>query len=217
MKLAPETKISLLTALDETVESHPAVMPTAPILREEAAKVNAEIDRDQKSPSPSTGETPKRGRGRPRKDGATATTSHENGQSKGFVGGAGQRPVDPGAAQRIELAKQVVTLVEQSGCMIAGEAAKMAETEKSALGENLDNYMKAKNINDIPPGLLLAMGLGMYYGRVLNTQGEDKIPIGAKVIFWFKNKFSRKKYARSHNGNDGIGQDNAGKTAGQAV
>lgn len=202
-----------MSALDATASQIPEVMPTASILREEARKVNEENN----ATSSAVSEQPKKPRGRPRKD-ATDKTPVDKGASPGFVGGATQRDIDPGVAQRVELAKQVVALVEQSGCMIAGDAAKMPDTERSALGANFDNYMKAKNINDIPPGVLLAMGLGMYYGRVLNTPDQNQIPIGAKLIFWLKQKFSRKnKHARPDHGNDRQRQDDTGQSARQAV
>lgn len=206
----PEAPLELEKALNQTVEQQPEVMPTASILREEAQNVNA-------APEKSSLDNQKKKRGRPSKaDLANRETSAQGGKLGGFVGGAGKPDNSKELAQRVELASQCITLVEQSGSILAGNAAKMPETEKLALTANLDNYLASKNINDIPPGLLLTIGLGMYYGRVLRTEDENKVPIFVKIIYWAKSKF-RRKDARFDNRNDGKRENNTGETTSKKV
>lgn len=193
----------------------PEPMPTAPILRQEFEDVNKE------TPAPDTPPV-KRGRGRPKKD--QSGQKSETPAKKGYIGGTGDKaqrdnPELVDAAKRIELANQIIVLVEQSGTIIAGDAAKMVDTEKLALTGNMDSYLKSKNVNDIPPGLMLTIGLGMYYGRVLKTEAADKITYGAKLAFWFKQRIQRVrgKNARSNSGTDGKRENDTGEKTGTNV
>lgn len=125
------------------------------------------------------------------------------------------------AANRFESALQITNLIENSGVALGGEKAKMRETEKTNIAGSVDRYMAAKNIDDLPPGLALAIGLSQYYARVIQT--EEALPKAVRFYIWsegkIKNIFSRRKKfdARSHSRDDNERQDDASKEAGGAV
>lgn len=197
----------LLAALDVTAGTQPEVMPTAPILKQEYEQVNSPSEKvpdSDKNIKLNKDGTPRKAY--TRKGAATS----DKPKKAGFVGGVATPANNAQVAenaQREQLAFQCVGLVEQSGVMIAGDEAKMQELEKTALVANLDNYLKTKNINDIPAGLMLTIGVGMYYGKVLSIpEQKTKIPRTVLLVQWAQRKYLAlrgfRANARSNNGND---------------
>lgn len=207
---------ALNIALDGTASQQPAVMPTAVILKQEYEKVN--------SPENSSTEDAKislKKDGTPRKKYERKSSGTEQPKKVGFVGGvetAKTQDEADKAAKRRDLAVKAISLVEQSGTMIAHDAAKMDEVEKAGMIVHMDDYLKSKNLNDLPAGVTLCISLGFYYGRVLNAPLADKETASQKMLRWIYFKYQairgRKQNARSDNGNDRQRENNTSKGAG---
>lgn len=192
----------------------PSVSPAAQNIAEKHLNQNKEGIPNHENKSG----TEKRGRGRPKKDGSAPT------KNPGNKNGSRLGPIQPSAeqlnsaaldAQRQAAAAFVVSAVEMSGYALGGEDALMLPPEKTGMVAVYDAYLKAKNINDIPPGVALCLITGQYYARVLATpKAKPKV---AGIFFKLKNKLKGLKNARSSRGNDRERENDTGKEAGKGV
>lgn len=205
---------SLHDALDETAGQQPEVMPTAPILKQEYDNVNKVVENS----SENTEKPVKLNKdGTPRKK---YTRKGETAKAAGFVGGTEKPQAAPqmqhmaGDAKRRLIAKVLVSHTENVGVAIAGQTGKMATDEKMELIGATDEYLMLKNLDDVPPSLVLLGAFGMYFGRVLQAEDENKIPVYAKIAFWVKYKimglFKGKGNARTDSRDDRKRENNAG-------
>lgn len=134
-------------------------------------------------------------------------------------GGVNQKPVPivngslgSGEGQRKMAAKVATDATFSLGMLLGGAAAKPLVDAKIGIDEHQqlffawDNYLMAKNINDIPPGVALAIGLSGYGMRVMMldaTQQKTKSFWG-KVKDKIVNVTAKRVYAtQSVSGNDG--------------
>ncbi len=135
----------------------------------------------------------KRGRGRPRKDGAAPKASKPQ---SSFIpdDASGDNPDAPPpapeaeAVQRRNAALGATALVQTSGMLMAGEGGKMTKDEFSNVAENFDRYFAIKGISDFPPGISLGIALGGYYIRTLTA--EKARPRVGLFMAWVRNKIA---------------------------
>lgn len=103
------------------------------------------------------------------------------------------------------------------GMILGGDAAKPLIDAKIGIDERFqmfvawDNYLRAKNINDIPPGVALAIGLSGYAIRVamLDATRQKTKGFWAKIKDKIVNVTASKIYATQPlSGNDGKRENN---------
>jgi hypothetical protein len=109
--------------------------------------------------------------------------------------------------ERMATAAFICGAVEVSGVAIGGDKAIMGDLEKASMTKVWADYLKSKNIDDIPPNLMLALVMSQYYGRVLTTPVAK--PKMIKIFSNLKNKFKGWKNARSNMRNDDERKNNA--------
>ncbi len=79
-----------------------------------------------------------------------------------------------------------------AACVTLGPEWKAkSEEEKNFVCSPLEAYLRAKEISDIPPGVLLAFAVAAYSAtRIQEPSTMGKIKLGWQ---WLKNKFSKGK------------------------
>lgn len=203
---------TLENVLNETAANTPDESPVASSLQQKAEGVNAPPPQvPSVSENNSLDKSPKK-RGRPPKD---PNAPPKPPKAAGFVGGAARSapPLDPDQArvmaERKNLSIMCVGLMEQTGSMLAGDRAKMGALEAEALSSNFERYFTAKNISDLPVGVALALGIGSYYAKLLQT--EEAQPKVQKFGLWIVGKWQRlrgKKYGARFDRRDDTKREN---------
>lgn len=148
----------------------------------------------------------KKKRGRPRKSEGTV--------KKPLQGVSVPKSEDEKVAEaaRMATAELTVNMIEQSGAVIAGNTAKMADIEKQNMIAVYNKYFESKGLKDIPIGLVLVLTTGQYYARVLTSEpAQPKVKGFARWIADKWGKFRKRKNtdARSDHRNDSERKDNA--------
>ena len=148
----------------------------------------------------------------PKKRGPKPGSKNKATTQKSTLGGvadAGQRANASIEAERLAAATFITGAVEVSGVALGGKSAAMGELEKVGMVAVWDKYLKSKNINDIPPGMALALVMSQYYGRVLTT--PEAKPKVEKFFTKITKRFRGWKNARFGSRNDGERENNAGE------
>jgi hypothetical protein len=136
--------------------------------------------------------TEKRGRGRPKgtKNKSSETVSEIPPVQQPTIANAENPQAIPQTDYKL-LSSVIFDTTTNSLCMIFGpEWQPKDENEKNAVCGALANYLKAKEVKDIPPGVVLAIIAGSYASARIRQE-----PTKTKIIqcwLWIKSKIRRK-------------------------
>lgn len=90
------------------------------------------------------------------------------------------------------MARLVVQSFIASTCMLGGDEWKPDDNdEKAALESAWEAYLRAKGVNDLPPGLILAIGMGTY-----SMKRFQRVETRTRLSAWWRRSRIRSTFAR---------------------
>lgn len=137
----------------------------------------------------------KRGRGRP--PGSANKNKDGSEESASVIVETQPAPISPITVEQIPqvdyalMSQMAFDAGTNSLAMLFGpEWQARDETERSAVCNSLASYLRAKQVQDIPPGMMLTIVLCAYSApRLRQPATANKLKLG---WYWLKNKFSKK-------------------------
>lgn len=209
-EIIEENETASKSSIDDVVADVIAdVSPPSPIADMPEA-VNGNADRTAPltaSPMPESvtvaPAAPKRGRGRPRKEGGLHNANPSAATSRPKIDGVKSTvspAINPDTAAIEPCAEMCVMMVNTSGMMLGGELAAMTKEEIALSKSGFVSYFRAKGVNNVPPWVVLAGSLTPYYLRILTTTPAKTTVSTVVGRAWFaiKEKWKARKNARSY-------------------
>ena len=187
--IPPTPTADAAPAVEPTAPTIPAVEPTAPTIpAADAAPTIPPIDTEPPLAAPVTADdllTPRRGPGRPK-----GSTKNQQRDESGHFVKPGPAPL-ANVPDFSKLGEMVFDLSTGTLSMALGPEWKPQSPEERAMVSNaIGQYLKSKEISDIPPGIMLAVVVLAYSAPRLNAPStKEKI---ARGWLWLKAKFTRR-------------------------